>query len=510
MAIAIPQLSEAQGDVIDPQFAAFLETAIDAVFLIDAAGCIETLNRTAERMFGCSKAELTGNAATILVPAHHRRRQQLHLSRYLRRWRQVHPAERHELIAQRRDGSLFAAEIAISQVPGIYAPHLMVFVRDITERKRNEDALRHSEAALHLAQELVNIGNYVINFDGSPDYASPQLRRIFGWDPDESVNGLAEYVRLIVHPADRHRVEQAFTHLSAHGGAFHIEYRVVHAQAGLRYLHHIAQAIHGADDRVLQHMGTVHDITERRMTEHEIRQMQDRIAHFGRISTMGEMAASIAHEVNQPLAAIATFAQSCERLLAGGNFAQEELASSLKQIASQALRAGQIVRRMRDFSKRRPMHIETIKANRLMEELLVLASADAHHHAVRIGFAAAPESPSVRVDTVQIQQVLLNLVHNGIEAMMEIPEAEREILLCTQLVHGEVEFIVDDRGRGLDPRIKEEMFQPFVTTKYSGTGLGLAISTSIVRAHGGKLQCENNPHGGARFSFSLPAVAQND
>lgn len=509
MAIAIPQLSEAQGDNIDPQFAAFLEAAIDAVFLIDAGGCIQTLNCAAERMFGYSKAELAGNAAAVLIPAHYRRRQQLYLSRYLRR-RQARPSGVHELIAQRRDGSPFAAEVAISQVPGICAPHLIVFVRDISERKRNEEALRHSEAALHVAQELVNIGNYVINFDGGPDYASPQLLRIFGWDPDESVNGLAEYVRAIVHPADRHRVEQAFTHLYTQGGTFHIEYRVVHAQAGLRYLHHIAQAIHGADDRVLQHVGTVHDITERRTTEHEIRQMQDRIAHFGRISTMGEMAASIAHEVNQPLAAIATFAQSCERLLASGNFVQEELATSLKQIASQALRAGQIVRRMRDFSKRRPMHIEAIKANRLMEELLVLALADAHHHAVRISFAAAPESPSVRVDTVQIQQVLLNLVHNGIEAMMDVPEAKRELLLRTQLVHGEVEFIVDDRGRGLDPRIKDEMFQPFVTTKYSGTGLGLAISASIVRAHGGKLQCENNVHGGARFSFSLPAMAQND
>lgn len=480
-----------------------MSAVVDGVALIGADGRIAALNRAAERMFGYEERELIGHPAAEVVPGRYRARLQLYLSRYLRcRWNRLMTT--HELSVQRRDGSQFAAEVTLSHIHDLATPHIVVFVRDISERKHNEDAMRYSEAALHLAQELANIGNYVINFDEGADYASPQLRRIFGWEPDEPVKRLADYVEALAHWSDRQRVGQAFVHLSTGGGAFHIEYRIHHPVMGLRYLHHMAQAIYRADGRVLQHVGTVHDVTERRLVEHEIRQIQERIVHFGRISTMGEMAAAIAHEVNQPLAAIATFAQSCERLLRDDSFPREELATSLNQIAAQALRAGEVIRRVRSFSRSRETRFEHVDANHLMEELLVLAQADAHHHNVRLLLSVAPESPRVRVDTVQIQQVLLNLIHNGIEAMADIPEAEREILLSTRLTEGQVEFVVEDRGHGLDPRLLEDIFKPFFTTKGAGTGLGLAISASIVRAHGGRLKCENHPYRGARFSFLIP------
>jgi C4-dicarboxylate-specific signal transduction histidine kinase len=235
--------------------------------------------------------------------------------------------------------------------------------------------------------------------------------------------------------------------------------------------------------------------------------MQDRITHFGRISTMGEMAAGIAHEVNQPLTAIATYAQACQRLLASGDCPPEEIRSALEQISAQALRAGEVIRRLRTFVKNREVRREQIEANRILEDVLTLAQTDVRHNGVRMTLQLPTQAPIVQADTVQVQQVILNLVRNSIDAMLEVPEPKREIILRTQIdVEGDVEFMVADRGTGIDAATMAELFNPFFTTKPGGTGLGLSISRSIVRAHGGKLWCSPNPGGGARFFFTLPAV----
>jgi two-component system, LuxR family, sensor kinase FixL len=311
----------------------------------------------------------------------------------------------------------------------------------------------------------------------------------------------------MVHPADRARWHQARNELEAGVRSMDIEYRIIHPDGSLRYVHHIAQTTRSPEGRVLRQVGTLHDITDRRLAEDEARQMQDRITHFGRISTMGEMAAGIAHEVNQPLTAIATYAQACQRLIASGQCPPEEIRSALEQIGAQALRAGEVIRRLRTFVKNREVRREQIEANRILEDVLTLAQTDARHHGVRMVLDLAPESPQVQADIVQIQQVILNLVRNSIDAMLDVSEAQREIILRTHIdAEGDVEFMVADRGTGIDAATMAELFNPFFTTKPGGTGLGLSISRSIVRAHGGKLWCNPNPGGGARFFFTLPAV----
>jgi C4-dicarboxylate-specific signal transduction histidine kinase len=222
---------------------------------------------------------------------------------------------------------------------------------------------------------------------------------------------------------------------------------------------------------------------------------------------MGEMAAGIAHEVNQPLTAIATYAQACQRLLASGVAEQNEVEAALEQIAAQALRAGEVIRRLRSFVKNREVRRELIETNRLLDDVQMLAQTDARHHGVSIKLEPSIDVPQVQADAVQIQQVILNLVRNSIDAMQEIAEEQREIVLRTQVnSEGDVEFMVADRGSGMDAATTSELFNPFFTTKPGGTGLGLSISRSIVRAHGGKLWCNANPGGGARFFFTLPAV----
>lgn len=504
--VAEPQEERAQR--LEHEFQAVLDAAVDAVVLFDHEGRIELLNHAGERMFGYNEEDVIGLKVNILLPEPYRSQHDNYLRQYVETGEPRMIGIGRELLAKRRDGSEFAAELAIGRVQGTDPSRFVGFIRDITVRRNAEEALRRSEAQLTIAQEIANLGNYVVHFDGKfEDYWSPHLYRVLGRRYGERYIGVYEYLEPMVHSADRARWQQMRDGLAAGARSADIEYRIIHPDGTMRYVHHIAQTTRSADGRALRQVGTLHDITDRRRAEDEARQMQDRIAHYGRISTMGEMAAGIAHEVNQPLTAIATYAQACQRLIASGNAEQGDISAALEQISAQALRAGEVIRRLRSFVKNREVRREPIEANRLLEDVQTLAQTDARHHGVRIRLEPAADVPQVKADAVQIQQVILNLLRNSIDAMQDIPEAQREIVLRTQVdPEGDVEFMVADRGTGVDPSALAELFNPFFSTKPGGTGLGLSISRSIVRAHGGKLWCSANPGGGARFFFTLPAV----
>jgi two-component system, LuxR family, sensor kinase FixL len=504
--VAEPQEERTQR--LEREFQAVLDAAVDAVVLFDHEGRIDLLNHAGERMFGYNEEDVIGLKVNILLPEPYRSQHDDYLRQYIEAGEPRIVGIGRELLAKRRDGSEFSAELAIGRVQGTDPPRFVGFIRDITVRRNAEEALRRSEAQLTIAQEIANLGNYVVHFDGKfEDYWSPHLYRVLGRRYGERYIGVYEYLQPMVHATDRERWQHMRDELAAGARSADIEYRITHPDGSLRYVHHIAQTTRAADGRALRQVGTLHDITDRRRAEDEARQMQDRIAHFGRISTMGEMAAGIAHEVNQPLTAIATFAQACQRLIANGSIEQADINDALEQISAQALRAGEVIRRLRGFVKNREVRREPVEANRLLEDVQTLAQTDAHHHGVRFRLESCAQTSHVKADAVQIQQVILNLVRNSIDAMQEIPESLREIVLRAQIdAEGDVEFMVADRGTGLDAAAMAELFNPFFSTKPGGTGLGLSISRSIVRAHGGKLWCSANPGGGARFFFTLPAV----
>jgi two-component system, LuxR family, sensor kinase FixL len=504
--VAEPQEERAQR--LEREFQAVLDAAVDAVVLFDHEGRIDLLNHAGERMFGYNEQDVIGLKVNILLPEPYRSQHDNYLRQYIEAGEPRIVGIGRELLAKRRDGTEFAAELAIGRVHGTDPPRFVGFIRDITVRRNAEEALRRSEAQLTIAQEIANLGNYVVHFDGKfEDYWSPHLYRVLGRRYGERYVGVYEYLEPMVHAADRPRWQQMRDALAAGARSADIEYRITHPDGSMRYVHHIAQTTRSADGKALRQVGTLHDITERRRAEDEARQMQDRIAHFGRISTMGEMAAGIAHEVNQPLTAIATYAQACQRLIATGQFDQDEIKSALEQISAQALRAGEVIRRLRSFVKNREVRREPVEANRLLEDVQTLAETDARHNGVRLRLELASRAPHIKADAVQVQQVVLNLLRNSIDAMQAIPESQREIVLRTAVdAEGDVEFMVADRGTGLDPSALAELFDPFFSTKPGGTGLGLSISRSIIRAHGGKLWCSANPGGGARFFFTLPAV----
>ena len=258
-------------------------------------------------------------------------------------------------------------------------------------------------------------------------------------------------------------------------------------------------------------VGFIRDISERVAAERAAVQAQERLTHVARLSTMGEMAAGLAHEINQPLAAITTYAQACQRLLAQVPSADaEDIRESLAQISRQALRAGEVIRRLRNFVANRDVRHEPIRCNRLIDDLVSLARPDLRAHDVQLKLEVEPQLPEVMADAVQLQQVLINLFRNAIDATLQSGTTPREITLRAASTADGVEISVHDHGPGVEPGALDKLFNPFFTTKTHGTGLGLAISRTIVQAHGGKLAYRPEPDGGACFHFTLPALTRSE
>ncbi len=251
--------------------------------------------------------------------------------------------------------------------------------------------------------------------------------------------------------------------------------------------------------------GIWRDITERKRTEELARKRQQELAHVTRLSTVGEMAAGLAHEINQPLFAITNYAEGCLRKLHSGALASEDLVSALQQIAEQGQRAGEIIRRLRRFVRSGEPKWEIMFVNDLVEQVRRFVEGDAHAHGVHIDVHLTGEPRVVEVDSIQMQQVLVNLVRNGIEAMPDAASGSRVLTIRTLPTKDEtVEVTVSDTGQGISTDTAEEIFDPFFSTKSGGLGMGLSISRTIVEAHGGRVWATPNPDRGTTFHLTLP------
>jgi two-component system, LuxR family, sensor kinase FixL len=256
--------------------------------------------------------------------------------------------------------------------------------------------------------------------------------------------------------------------------------------------------------------GFIRDLTERQKTEGRLQELQTELVHISRLTAMGEMASALAHELNQPLSAIANYMKGSRRLLEGRVDEDSILIrGAMEKAAEQSLRAGQIIRRLRDFVARGETERRVESVKKLIEEASALALVGAKEHGIRVTFQIDPVHDQILVDKVQIQQVLLNLIRNAIEAMEQAPR--RELLIASRARDGDlVEINVADSGPGIAPEILSQLFQPFVTTKRYGMGVGLSISRSIVESHGGQILVEPNRGGGTVFRFTMPRVTNED
>ena len=263
-------------------------------------------------------------------------------------------------------------------------------------------------------------------------------------------------------------------------------------------------------------VGIMRDLRQRVGLENELsderehaRELERRLTHVHRISTLGEMAAGIAHEINQPLSAIATYADAGQRIVSGAAPDLDKLAYAMRCVASQARRAGDVVQRMRDLARENETPRALLSVNDILRDLLVLIELEARESDAPIHLELDPSLPLVVVDPVQIQQIVINLVRNGLESMVKRSQAEQGIRIITRQHENEIRVIVVDHGEGVPADKVSTIFHPFQTTKPNGMGIGLSICSTIVQRHGGKLWYESNPGGGSRFLFSLPVKQES-
>jgi two-component system sensor kinase FixL len=256
--------------------------------------------------------------------------------------------------------------------------------------------------------------------------------------------------------------------------------------------------------------GFIRDLTERQQTEARLQELQSELVHISRLTAMGEMASTLAHELNQPLSAIANYLKGSRRLLEG---ATEEkfvaMGDALDKAADQAMRAGQIIRRLRDFVARGESERRVESITKLVEEASALALVGVKDLGIRVQFEFKPETDLVIADRVQVQQVVLNLIRNAMDAM-ETSQRRDLVVAIAPAGDGLVKISVADSGSGIAPEIAEQLFQPFITTKRQGMGVGLSISRAIVEAHSGRIWAEPNPTGGTIFHFTLAVVNKGD
>jgi PAS domain S-box-containing protein len=380
--------------------------------------------------------------------------------------------------------------------------------RNITERKRAEEALRRSEAYLAEAQRLSHTGTTVFNAAG-PVYFSEESYRILGLDPQQGLPDRATVLQRI-HPDDRDRVDEAFREASRQKRGFAVEFRIVLPDGALKFLESTGYPLLSADGE-LEMLGTTVDVTERRRAQEQserLRQLEADLAHMNRLSIMGELTASLAHEILHPIATARNNARAGMRFLDLRPPDLSEVKEALECVVRDADRAKDIVGRIRDHIKKAPPRKDRFDLNEAINEVIGMVQSliDRNRISVRTRFKHG--LVPVRGDRVQLQQVVLNLILNAVEAMSSV-EGTRNLSISTEEEQtGGVRVVVSDSGPGIDQAHLKRIFNPFYTTKTSGIGIGLSICRSIVDAHEGRLWADDNQPSGAVFQFILPAAQE--
>jgi PAS domain S-box-containing protein len=368
-----------------------------------------------------------------------------------------------------------------------------------------EQKLHQSEAYLSEAQRLSHTGSFGWRVSTGEILWSEETLRIFQYD--RTTKPTVEVVLQRVHPEDAALVKQTIERASQDGKDFDHEYRLVMPDSSVKYVHVVAHAL-SDESGSIEFVGAVMDVSERKRAEEALHQAQADLAHVSRVTTMGELTASLAHEVNQPIAAAVTNANTCLRWLTRDHPDVEEARAAAMRIVKDGTRAADIVGRIRLLFKKGTPEWELVDLNEVIREMIVLLRGEATRYSISVRAELAADLPQVTGDRVQLQQVLMNLMINGIDAMKDA-DGTRELAIKSERVENEQLLVsVSDTGVGLPPQQADQIFNAFFTTKLNGTGMGLRISRSIVESHGGRLWAADNSPRGASFHFTLPAKVE--
>ena len=367
----------------------------------------------------------------------------------------------------------------------------------------NEE-LRRSERYLAEAQRLTHTGSWAWRVAGGDAlHVSEEWYRIYGFDPEEGMSAWEKRLQRL-HPEDRAKWQRAVDRAIREKSDYEVEVRVLLPGGMVKYIHIVGHPVLNASGDVVQFVGTSMDISASKRAE----EAQADLAHVSRVTTMGELTASLAHEMKQPIAAAAINASTCLRWLEGDTPNIEEARAAAMRISKDAKRAGEIISRIGLFFKKGMSERELVDVNEVIREMIVILRSEAMRYSISLRTELAGDLPQVMGDHVQLQQVLMNLMINGIEAMKDV-DGTRELAIRSQRAENEQVLVsVSDIGVGLPPHQTDQIFNAFFTTKPHGTGMGLRISRSIIESHGGRLWAADNSPRGASFQFTLPAKVE--
>ena len=380
-------------------------------------------------------------------------------------------------------------------------------VMDTTESHRVEEALRRSESYLAEAQRLTHTGSWAWQVAGRVAlHLSEEWYRLYGFDPEKSPPTREERVQR-VHPEDRAKWQGAIDRAIAETSGFEMEFRILLPDGTVKYIHTVGHPVLNASGDLVEFVGSSTDITERKRAEEALealRQAQADLARVNRVTTMGELTASLAHEVNQPIAAAVTNANTCLRWLTRDHPDLEEAREAAMRIVKDGTRAAEIISRIRLLFKKGTPDWELVDVNEVIREMIVLLRGEATRYNIAVQTDLAADLCQAMGDRVQLQQVMMNLIMNSIDAMKEV-EGKREVAIKSERAEDRHLLVsVSDTGVGLPPQDVSQIFNAFFTTKPDGTGMGLSISRSIVESHGGRLWATANSGCGATFHLTLP------
>jgi len=365
------------------------------------------------------------------------------------------------------------------------------------------DALRRNETYMVGAQRLSQVGSISLRVDRSEIFWSAEAARIFGSLPGETPTMFTILTR--THPDDRYLIETFFEQATRHEPRLEVAHRLLMPDGAVKYIHLIFNPLPVQHDG-FEYVGAVMDVTAAREAEHALFQSQAQLAHVTRVTSLGELAASIAHEVNQPLASIRTSGEACHRWLDRSEPNLGEVRISLDRMISSSTRASEVIRRIRTLSRNCDPERQSESFNDIVSETLGLVQYELSRSHVKLRVELDVTPVNISADRVQLQQVILNLIINACQAMTEVDPRERILKVRSWQYDGDSMLEISDCGGGISDQALPSLFQPFFTTKSDGLGMGLSICRSIIEYHEGRIWANNNEGGGAVFTLAIPVL----
>jgi PAS domain S-box-containing protein len=494
--------------------AAILDSSLDCIVAMDHEGCITEFNPAAERTFGYDREIVVGkHLAEVIVPPSLREKHRTGFAHHLATGESRVLGRRVEMSALCADGREIPVEIAITRIQQDGPPSFTGYLRDITERKRNEDALLKAHAELARSEERWRsvfensaIGVALADLNGRLIAANPVFEKMVGYTEEE----LKQLSFIDITVEEDHNLNWALIKelLEEKRQQFQIEKQYRRKNGSAVWVRNTVSVVPGTERVPRSLMALSEDVTERRLAEEALNETRSELAHMARVTTLSTLTASIAHEVNQPLSGIVTNASTCVRMLDANPPNVEGARETARRTIRDGNRASEVMARLRALFGKKNAVFEMFDLNDAVNEVVALSLNDLQRNRVILRSELAGDLPPVTGDRVQLQQVILNLLRNATDAMSGVEDRPRESLIKTECEDsGDVRLSVKDSGVGIDSEIEKKLFKAFYTTKEDGMGIGLSVSHSIIESHRGRLWAARNDGPGATFSFSIPRSA---